>query len=105
MLKFSAEKTKPSRTRKLPFLPRIGFVIDVAGRRFSIRQVPLLESLTNLIQWGLSRSNLERIEAEQLAEVVFPVAQKSETVEVKARLISEEPKDTEKSAKKHSRKI
>ena len=46
----SFQKAPKSNTRKLPFFPRFGFVIDIGGRQFSYRQVPLLEVLANVIQ-------------------------------------------------------
>jgi hypothetical protein len=54
------EKSDPSETRRLPFLPRIGIVVDVAGRRLTYRHVPLLEIVMNLRARGerLSLSSL-----------------------------------------------
>jgi hypothetical protein len=81
---FSVEKSKTTRTRKFPILPRVGIVIDVAGRRISYRYAPLLETLRNLIERGLSRSNLEKIQNEQIREIAFPGDAKPRTLDVKA---------------------
>ena len=89
MFSFSIDKTKTTRTRKFPILPRVGIVVDVAGRRFSYRYAPFMETLVNLVEWGLSRSNLEKIQNEQWREIDFPGQRTARTLDIKARPISE----------------
>ena len=89
MLNFSVDKTKTTRTRKFPLLPRVGIVIDVGGRRFSYRYAPLMETLVNLLEWGMSRSNLEKIASEQIHEIDFPGQRASRTLDVTARSVDD----------------
>jgi len=90
VFRFTIEKTKTTRTRKFSALPRIGIVLDVAGRKVVWRYAPLLETLLNLIERGVSRSNLEKIENEQMHEITFPGPRSSRTLDVKAKTIREE---------------
>ena len=89
MFNFSVDRTKTTRTRKLPLLPRVGFVVDVAGRRFTWRSAPLIETLLNLMEWGMTRSNFEKIQGEQLREIEFPGPRASRTLDVTARTVAE----------------
>ncbi|SME93935.1 hypothetical protein [Pseudobacteriovorax antillogorgiicola] len=89
---FKIERASRTRTRKLPFLPRLGVVIDVGGRRISYRQAPLLETFLNLLERGATRSNFDKIIAEQLYEIALPSLAKKKTVNVKAKTISSKPK-------------
>jgi hypothetical protein len=66
------EKSKRTKTRKLPFLPRFGFVIEVGGRQISYRQVPMTETLLNLRERGFSMKNFVRVALEQLGEIELP---------------------------------
>ena len=68
----SVQKSERSKLRKLPFLPRFGFTIEVAGRQLTYRQVPLLETLLNARERGLTLKNLLSVAAEALDEVRFP---------------------------------
>ena len=85
---FRMERSEKSRSRKLPILPRIGIVVDFAGRRFSFRHAPLLETLLNLMERGPTRSNFEKIVTEQLYEISLPSIVRKKTVNVKARTLS-----------------
>ena len=89
---FRSERTEKSRSRKFPLLPRVGIVVDMAGRRFSFRHAPLVETLLNLFERGLTRSNLEKIVIEQLYEISLPSIVRKKTVNVKARTISNRPR-------------
>ncbi len=89
---FRVDRSDKSRSRKFPLLPRIGIVIDFAGRRFSFRHAPLVETLINLLERGPSRSNLQKIVTEQLYEISLPSLIRKKTVNVKARTIHEHPK-------------
>ena len=68
------EKSEPSKTRRLPFLPRIGLFIDIAGRQITYRQVPITETLLNLRDVGFSMANLMKVAAKQFNEIKFPNA-------------------------------
>ena len=97
---FKIERTSRTRTRKLPFLPRLGLVIDIGGRRISYRQAPVLETLFNLLERGATRSNFDKIIAEQLYEIALPSLAKKKTVNVKAKTISSRPKRLKKQNRK-----
>lgn len=73
---FSVTKTESSRLRKLPLLPRFGIMVDVAGLRFTYKHAPLLETVLNARERGLSVTNLLKVAREQLAEIDFPAATK-----------------------------
>lgn len=77
---FSVTKAERSRLRRLPFLPRFGIVIEVAGRRFSYKQAPMLETLLNLKDRGFSVGNLVSLAKEQLSEIAFPHERKAGVV-------------------------
>ena len=66
------EKSPRTRSRKAPFLPRFGFFVDVAGRRVTYRQIPMIETLLNLRERGFSAKNLRQIALEQFNEIVIP---------------------------------
>jgi hypothetical protein len=85
---FSSERVKQGRTRKFPFLPRIGFVIDFGGRSFTYKQTPILETVANLIERGVNLSNLLKITQEQLAEIQFPREKKFGVIKTSAKTIS-----------------
>ena len=63
------EKSKPSAVKRLKFLPRFGFVVDVAGREITYRQAPVLETLLNLSKKGLSMKNFMEVAFQQLSEI------------------------------------
>ncbi|MFY7927926.1 MAG: hypothetical protein ACOVS5_03565 [Oligoflexus sp.] len=89
---FRVDRCEKSRSRKFPWLPRVGIVVDFAGRRFSLRHAPLLETLMNLFERGPTRSNLEKIVTEQLYEISLPSLIRKKTVNVKARTIYNRPR-------------
>lgn len=90
---FRVEPSEKSKTRKFPLLPRIGVVVDIAGKQFSFRHAPLIETLMNLLQRGPSRANLEKIVTEQLYEISLPSLSRKKTVTVKARTIHRTAKE------------
>jgi hypothetical protein len=85
---FKVEAAPKSTTRKAPLLPRFGFVVDIAGKRVSFRQVPITETILNLLERGPSLKNLKKIAQEQIYEVTFPFRKKGQTVNVKARTVA-----------------
>lgn len=89
---FRIEQSRKTRSRKLPWLPRVGFVLDIGGRRISYRQAPVLETLFNLLERGASKTNLNKIIAEQLYEICLPTVVRRKTVDVKAKTLSTKPK-------------
>jgi hypothetical protein len=99
---FRVDQSEKSRSRKFSWLPRFGIVVDFAGRRFSLRHAPLLETIANLIERGPTRSNLEKIVTEQLYEISLPSLIRRKTVDVKARTIHERPRRLKERGKKES---
>ncbi len=89
---FRVDRSEKTRSRKFSLLPRFGIVIDFAGRQFSFRHAPLIETLYNLLERGPSRSNLEKIVTEQLYEISLPSLIRKKTVNVKARTIHQQTK-------------
>ena len=87
-IQFEVDKKKPSKTRKLPFLPRFGIYVDFAGREFIYKQTPLLETALNLQERGISVSNLLKLMVEQFSEIEFPAKKKAKTITTSARTIS-----------------
>lgn len=65
----SVEKSKPSTVRRFSLLPRVGLVIDFAGKQLTYRHVPTLETLLNLRKRGFSMKNFVDIVFEQLSEI------------------------------------
>lgn len=62
---------KQSKTRKLPYLPRLGLVIDFAGYELTLKFAPFLEAVLSLPERGFSSQNLTDITAEQFDEIAF----------------------------------
>ena len=93
---FRVDRSDKSRSRKFSWLPRIGIVIDFAGRRYSWRHAPLMETLVNLFERGPSRSNLEKIVTEQLYEISLPSLIRQKTVNVKSRPVYNRPRSLHK---------
>ena len=90
---FSIEKKPDSKLRKIPFLPRIGIYIDVAGYEIVFKKAPILEALFNLLEGGgLKMRNIKNISKQQLSEIQFPSFKKLRVVNTSARTISVETK-------------
>lgn len=68
---FSMKKTERSKTRRLPLLPRVGLVVDVAGRTFTFKYASLLETAMNVRDRGLPLSAFRKVLTEELAEIKF----------------------------------
>lgn len=99
---FRVEPSEKSRSRKFPLLPRIGIVVDVAGKQFSFRHAPLIETLVNLLERGANRANLEKIVTEQLYEISLPSLIRKKTVNVKARTIHRTAKELKEQSPRDS---
>lgn len=84
---FESKKRRPSPTKRIPLLPRFGFYLDVFGREFTFKQVPVLETAINLIKSGVTLSNLKKITKRQFDEVSFIKAPKEKTVNTTAKTI------------------
>ena len=66
--------------------------MELGGRRFSYRQVPLIETIMNLVERGPSFSNLQKIVLEQLYEVNLPSRTNRKTVKVRAKTVTSRQK-------------
>jgi hypothetical protein len=73
---FCVHKSKKSSLKRLPFLPRIGVVVDIGGRQFVYRQAPILETLLNMKKTGFSLKNLVDVSFKQLREINIPSQKK-----------------------------
>lgn len=62
-------KSKPSKLKRLPFLPRFGFTIDVAGMEFNYRYAPIAETLMNMDLKSFSLKALVETSMKQLKEI------------------------------------
>ncbi len=58
--------------KRLEFLPRLGIVVDFAGREFSLRQAPFLETLVNLRGKKANLRNWLEVAVVQLREIRLP---------------------------------
>ncbi len=73
---FSVNKAERTKTRKLPLLPRFGVTVEIAGRQFTYKQVPFIETVLNLRERGFTVKNLVKLAAEELAEIRFPAGER-----------------------------
>lgn len=90
---FQIDQSEPTPSRKLPFLPRFGIVIDCFGHQISYRRAPFLETIVNLIERGPTVANLQRIVMEQVSEINFPLRHRRRlTVNTTARTLSRKVK-------------
>ena len=82
---FHVQKRKPSPTRKLPYLPRIGLYVDFGARELTLKYVPLLESLLNVAeQPKVTVAAFSRVVKQQIGEVAFPKLKRQKTIDVRA---------------------
>lgn len=70
-LRLSVQKAKQTSTRKLKFLPRIGLTLDFAGKQFTFRQAPFLESVANMKTKKFSLENLRAVSNQILDEITM----------------------------------
>ena len=73
---FCINKIKKSKTRKLPFLPRIGLTVELGNRQFVLRSAPLLETILNTVERGFSIKNMMDVGFEELKEIKLPALKK-----------------------------
>lgn len=78
-------KISKSKTRKLPFLPRIGLTFEIGNRQIVFRSAPLLETFLNVWQRGLSPKNLMDVGLEELSEINLPQISRPDCKPSKAR--------------------
>ncbi|MCH2535143.1 MAG: hypothetical protein MK008_11935 [Bdellovibrionales bacterium] len=65
----SVSDSKKSKIRRLSFLPRVDFTIDVFDKKIRYTQVPLSELMYNLYKDGINKENAIRIIKAQITEV------------------------------------
>lgn len=65
----SLSDAKKSKVRRLSFLPRIDFSIDVFGKKLRYTQAPLSELMYNLYKDGFTKENAIKIVAAQITEI------------------------------------
>lgn len=65
-------KSEKLKNRKLPFLPRVGLVVDAFGRQFIFKGVPFAETFFIARERGFSLATLRKVAEEQLSEVKLP---------------------------------
>lgn len=66
MIDVKSEKTE---TRPFSFLPRIGLVIEVGGKKLSYRQASLSEAVGKLFKKGFTLNNLVETANEQFKDI------------------------------------
>lgn len=76
-LQFSSEKAQKTPTRKLRFLPRLAVVVDIAGRQFTFKQIPVLETIANMKRKDFSFKNFSTISKQILNEISIGEGKKS----------------------------
>ena len=84
---FISKKTKKTSTKRLSILPRVGIYIDVLGREFTFKNVPVIETAYNLVTSGLTVSNLKKITKRQFSEIDFKKNSDVKTVNTTAKEI------------------
>lgn len=82
------KRKKPSPSRKINLLPRIGIYVDFAGYEFVFKHAPLLEAMICLPERGINLAQLLKISKEQLAEIKFPLQKEAKIVSTTARTIA-----------------
>lgn len=64
----SIKDSKPSKVRRLKFLPRLSFSMDFMNKRVEFTQAPLSELLYNLYRDGFSKENFMNVVVTQMKE-------------------------------------
>lgn len=87
-VEFFNRKRKKTKSRQLPFLPRIGIYVDWAGYESVFKFAPPIEAAMLLPERGMSVYQLIKISKEQLSEIKFPKVTKEVTIDTTAKTIS-----------------
>lgn len=76
----TSRPSKPSKLKRLSFLPRIGITVDFAGHQFGYFQVPLIENFVNLVGRGFTVENIIENAHQQIREleILVTVPKKAE---------------------------
>lgn len=77
---FTMHKAERTKLRRFPFLPRVGFTLEIAGRQFTFKQAPLMETFFNWRDLGFTMANFKKVVAEELNEISFPLSRKAQTI-------------------------
>ena len=80
-------RLRNNKTRRLSLFPRLGIYVDFLGKEFSFKQVPLIETFYNVLNTGLTLSNLKRIKNLQFSEIVFSKDEKKQTIDTTAKSV------------------
>ena len=86
-IELKAKKKKKSFTKRLSLLPRVGIYLDLFGREYTFKGVPILETVYNLVTSGLTISNFKKITKRQFSEVDFSKNDEVKIVETTAKTI------------------
>lgn len=83
---FKAEKMPSPQKNRLPFLPRIGVVVDFGGTKYSYKYVSVLETMASIVTDGpITLSKFKKIITMQFKEIEFPDASTPQVVETTAK--------------------
>jgi len=80
-----SEKIQFSKIRRIPFLPRIGIVVELGDKRLAYKYVPVIETIVNLLDGPLTLSRLKNIVKNQFAELQFPSHKEKTTFDTTAK--------------------
>lgn len=87
-IRLEYQKSKPSKTRKLPYLPRIGVVVDFAHWTVTYKQTPILETAANLVNEHVNIPKILQVVEKQFSEIKFPKGlKKSQVINTTARVL------------------
>jgi hypothetical protein len=78
-ISFTVSKAERTKLRRMPFLPRLGFTVEVAGRQFTIKNAPMVETFLNWRDIGFTVANFKKIAFEEWNEINFP-SKKAQTI-------------------------
>lgn len=69
---FKKEEIKASKIKRIPFLPRVGIVVEFGNKRFAYKYVPVMETILNLIDGPITLSRFKTVMRNQFGELQFP---------------------------------
>lgn len=87
-VEFFHKRRKKTKSRQLPYLPRIGIYVDWAGYESVFKFAPLMEAFMSLPERGMSVYQLIKVSKEQLSEIKFPKVTKEVTIDTTAKTVS-----------------